>query len=112
MKMKSIGIAIVLCCLLPLFSAGCEGIQEEINALNMAGPGQPYSWLTDEERAAQQRRPVIIIDSDDSYWRMEHEMEKLRRLGQQEALSGARIREHTRRMLKRMELERKLREQR
>lgn len=109
MKKYKKEIAFGACSLvLGLSFLGCEGL----DSLNEAGPGKPYSWLTDEEKAADARRPKIIIDSDDGYWRMEHEMEKLRRLERQEALEAARIREHTRLMLKRMELERKLREQR
>jgi len=98
MKVKKNSTAIVLCCLIVFLYAGCGA-----DSLNMAGPGKPYSWLTDEERAADARRPRIVIDSDDGYWRMEHEMEKLRRIEREEALKGARIRAHTRQMLNRME---------
>jgi len=110
MNRQKVKTSVLVCYLMALLfaAAGCEGI----DSLNRAGPGQPYSWLTDEEKAADARRPVVIIDSDDGYWKMEWEKEKLRRLEEQQRLDTVRINEHTRRMLKRMELERKLREQR
>lgn len=110
MKMKKNRMAIVLCCLIVFFSAGCAEMQEAVDSLNRAGPGQPYSWLTDEERAADARRPKIVIDSDDSYWQMEHEKEKLRRLEEEARLDTTRINNQTRKMLYEMELQRKLKE--
>jgi len=83
---------------------GCEGM----DSLNRSGPGQPYSWLTDEEKAADARRPVIITDSDDNYWKTEWEIEKLRRLEEQQRLDTARINENTRQMLLKSKIQREL----
>jgi len=101
-------IAIAVSSLALLFLFGCTQAEwDEFRA------EERRKWdAIAKQREVEPERQVIIIDSDDSYWRTEHEIEKLKRLERQQALEAARIREHTRRMLKRMELERKLREQR
>jgi len=45
-------------------------------------------------------------------WRTQREIEKLKKIEEQQRLEGARIRAHTQKMLLEMELKRKLREQR
>jgi hypothetical protein len=92
-------IAIAMCFLGLSFSVGCIYSQREWD-----------EFWSNEARQWQEvaRTPSNIPSStsggfDDGYWQMEHEMEKLRRIEREEALEGARIREHTRRMLKRME---------
>ena len=101
MRMKDIGTIIVSCCL-PLFLfVGCDSIAE-----GLAEGGKSLKEYNPPEHHR------IDVDGDDSYWRMEWEKEKLRRLEEQQRLEGARIRAHTQKMLKQMELERKLREQR
>ena len=95
-------IIIVVCSLALSVFTGCgafiEGLAEGGKDLRDYNPNENHTH--------------VHVDDDSWYWRMEWEKEKLRRLERQEALEAARIREHTRRMLKRMELERKLREQR
>ena len=76
-------IIIVLCLLVLLLSVGCAEMQRGVDSLNEAGPGKPYSWLTDEEKEAQLRRPKTTVDSDSEYWQTEREIEKLRRLNEE-----------------------------
>ena len=97
------GIAIAACALaIPL--AGCG----DIDKLNRAGPGQPYSWLTDEERAAQQASPTIRVNVNNGG--IKQSTEELRMLNRQlELENSARIR-RMQLMLKQREAERKLKE--
>lgn len=73
---------IVLCLLVLLLSIDCAEMQRGVDNLNEAGPGKPYSWLTDQEREAQLKRQKTTVDSDSEYWQTEWEIEKLRRLNE------------------------------
>lgn len=108
MKKNANMIAIAISSLALLFLSGCTQAEWD-----QFWAEQRQAWgTTAADREVEPERQVIIIDSDDSYWRTQYEIEKLKRLERQQALEAARIREHTRRMLQKMELERKLREQR
>jgi len=97
-------IIFVLCLLVMLLCAGCG------DSLNMAGPGKPYSWLTDEEKAADARKSSINVDLDDSYWKTEHEIEKLKSLNKELELENSMRIKRMQLELKQREAERKLRE--
>lgn len=95
-------IAVTACSLVLPFIFGCAGIDE----LNRASPGEPYSWLTDEERAAQQSSQVIVI-RDHSLSDSIHELERHNR---QMALENSLRIRRMQLELKRREAERKLQE--
>jgi hypothetical protein len=89
-------------CLLGLsLSAGCIYSQEEWDEF-WGNEARKWQEVADTKGNIP---PDTSSGFNDGYWQTEHEIEKLRRLEQQEALEGARIREHTRQMLRRMELE-------
>lgn len=99
------GIAVTTCSLvLGLSSIACEG-----DNLNMAGPGKPYSWLTDEERAAQQARPTVRVNVNYNDG-IKQSTEELRRLNKQLELENSLRIRRMQLELKRREAERKLQE--
>jgi len=104
MSVNRTSIVSVLCLLVMLLCAGCG------DSLNMAGPGRSYSWLTDEEWEAEQRRPRTSADLNDDYWKTEHEIEKLKSLNKELELENSLRIKRMQLELKQREAERKLRE--
>ncbi len=97
------GIVATACSMAISFFGGCEGINE----LNRAGPGQPYSWLTDEERAADAGRHHDFSDWEMGNMRLEWETEKLKSLNRQLELENSARIFRMQQELKRQELQRK-----
>lgn len=94
------GIAVAGCTMMLAFFNGCgafiEGLAEGGKDLKQFNP--------------QENHIHVHVDDSDPNWRLRRATEDLKRIEEQQRLEGYLIREHTRKMLKKMELERKMRE--
>ena len=110
-----IAVGVVCSVAIPVF-VGCAEIGESMAEGFREGSGEPpkasRDYIPDGNTPT-----IIIIDShdhgyDDWYWRFQNQKAELKKIEEQQRHEGARIRAHTQKMLREMELKRKLREQR
>jgi hypothetical protein len=103
------------CYLIAVFLTGCEGIQEGINSLNESPPGQPYSWLTPEERtrqndpvASELRKMRSDMDWRESQRDFEKSIEDMKRFNEQQRLENIRLNNYIRQQLLKQQLQRQV----
>jgi hypothetical protein len=116
MNRQKVKASVSVCYLMALLfaAAGCEGI----DSLNESPPGQPYSWLTPEERT-RQNDPVASelrsLRSEMEWQRSQDELrratEEAERFAREQELKTHYYIQRQRLRMKQQELQRQLNEQ-